>query len=531
MSNQHQYITHRLGLWYSIYRLILACSLTGAFLITYNHLKYNYEYANLYLYSSMSYIVFALIQIVLMRFVKIGSALHLVGMFAVDVFILSLLTFSLSTGVNLHIGLIYMITVFLSSILLDKKFSLIITLLAIIGVTYQNFIGGFFSISLLRDFTNNVLLAFLFLVMYNVGRIALERFKILENMTIHQSEELSQLQQINQSIVQQIDVGYLLINNQLEIVLSNPTACQLLGLPKLNAFEKYPLEIWHDELYQFLQQSELLNIKQTQQHSFNFYCQQSGCKMNIKWRVLYTANEQMMLFILKDTQAINQQVQQLKLAALGQLSASIAHEIRNPLSAIVQANELLKDELPEETKMLSDMISKQSERINNIIHSTLSMAKNDGTNPQDIDLNKFIPQLIDEDLKDVANKIQILLAPSSSIYFDQNQLRQVLVNLIRNALRHNHDDKSVIVRTEMLEHIVWVDVIDFGDGVDKAQQVNLFKPFFSTEINGTGLGLYLSNSFCEANHAILRYVDEQGQGACFRIEGLTHSMANTVQNP
>lgn len=528
MPQQTHHIIQRLGLWYSIYRLVLACCLMAVFLVTYNQLRHHYEYGSLYFYSSILYIVFAFIQMTLMRYYRIGSAKHLIGLFAVDVVILSLMTFSLTHGANLQISLIYMITVFLSSILLDRNISLIITLAAIIAVTYQNFIGGLFNSNLLKDFPNNIFLAFLFLVMYNVGRIAIERFKILENTTIHQSEELNQLQQINQSIMQQIDVGYLLLNQQADIVLANPMACQLLGLPPFTSFEKYPLEIWHDELFNYLQQHQLLNPAPTllRHHSVNFHCQLSGYKMNIKWHMLHTGTEQMTLFILKDTQEIHQQVQQLKLAALGQLSASIAHEIRNPLSAIVQANDLLKDELPDNAQMLSNIISKQSERINQIIHSTLSMAKNDAIQAVEINLNQLIPQIIQEDLRDVETQIALELDSHSCIFFDKNQLRQVLVNLIRNALRHNQSDKQVIVRTLMLEQFIWIDVIDFGTGVEKSQQANLFKPFFSTEINGTGLGLYLSSSFCEANHATLRYVDQPDVGACFRIEGLTCCMAN-----
>lgn len=526
MPIETTYIIHRLGLLYSIYRLVLACSLMLTFVLTFNSLKAYYSYPDLYLYTSITYIIFALVQMTLIRFVNIGSPVHLIAMFAVDVVILGILTFALVHGVNLQIGLIYMIAVFLSSVLLDKKFSLIIMLSAIISVTYQNFIGGIFSSSLLRDFTNNILLAFLFIAMHHVGRIALERFKILENMTIHQSEELSQLQGINQSIMQQIDVGYLLINKQAQIVLSNPRACQLLGLPQLVSYEKYPLEVWQDEFYQYIQEHSLIcPDEHLRHHAFHFHSHQSGYKMNVKWHILHTANEPMTLFILKDTQEINQQVQQLKLAALGQLSASIAHEIRNPLSAIVQANELLKDELSEDAKMLSNMISKQAERINKIIQSTLGMAKNDGVHAVMIHLQDFVQGLLDEDLNDVKEQIQVEIEPESCIYFDQNQLRQVMINLVRNALRHNQSEQAIIIRTQMFEQLVWIDVIDFGQGVEKSQQANLFKPFFSTEINGTGLGLYLSSSFCEANHATLRYIDEY-QGACFRIEGLACQMSN-----
>lgn len=517
------YIVQRLGLWYSLYRLILACSLILVFFSTYNQLKSSYEYPMLYLYTAMIYFAIALLQSIFMRFVAVGSSKHLVFIFWVDVVVLSLLTYSLREGANLQISLIYMITVFISAVLLERKFSLAITLLAIISITYQNLFDLSFGTDNLRSFGNHILLAFLFFVMYNIGRIAIDRFHLLEKTNIYQSTRLDQLQKINQYILQQIDIGYIVLNTHFDIVVSNPMACQLLALPTLASYEKYPLNVWHVELNEYFKQQGLFeNFEEfvTKNNQLLFSCKRSGYQMNIRINTLSTPTEQFILLMLQDTREIHQQVQQLKLAALGQLSASIAHEIRNPLSAIVQANELMRDELPEDSRMLSDMIKKQSDRINQIIHSTLNMARHEGTHPSDIDINQFIEQVVQEDLADAKSSIQLELAPKSCLYFDINQLRQILVNLIRNALRHNDPDYPVIVRTQHHDLHLWIDVIDFGQGVKRQNQHNLFKPFFSTEINGTGLGLYLSHSFCEANQAKLLYVEETGQGACFRIKGL-----------
>jgi two-component system sensor histidine kinase PilS (NtrC family) len=121
-------------------------------------------------------------------------------------------------------------------------------------------------------------------------------------------------------------------------------------------------------------------------------------------------------------------------------------------------------------------------------------------------------------LADAKQKIKLTLSDRIHILFDEKQLRQVLINLIRNALRHNAADAEYIeINVDLKEGRTCIDVIDFGTGVAKRDISQLFKPFFSTEIKGTGLGLYLSHTFCEANHAKLTYVERQ-QGACFRIE-------------
>ena len=224
------------------------------------------------------------------------------------------------------------------------------------------------------------------------------------------------------------------------------------------------------------------------------------------------------LLVLQDARKLNQKVQQLKLAALGQLSASIAHEIRNPLAAIVQANELLADSDLDQQQRLSQMIAKQALRIDCIIQDTLNMVRNKETYPTQLQLNQFIPTFLQEDLADVAQQINYNIQDKMAITFDEAQLRQILINLLRNAIRHNVPAHAKIeLNIYAHESNVRIDVRDFGSGVASQDLAYLFQPFFSTEITGTGLGLYLSRSFCEANQAELNYV-EQKQGACFRIE-------------
>ena len=251
---------------------------------------------------------------------------------------------------------------------------------------------------------------------------------------------------------------------------------------------------------------------------FIFESQLSTYNVHIKVQRLIVPHQALILLRLQDVQQLNQQVQQLKLAALGQLSASIAHEIRNPLAAIVQANELYIGSESEQQHLLQKMISKQSKRINDIIEDTLRMARNDTTHPMLIELDSFLSHLLTEDLSDVQHQIRLEMAEKVIVQFDPKQLTQVLINLIRNALRHNDPDvDQIVLSVRMVQAEVFIDVIDFGNGIEKRDISQLFKPFFSTEIKGTGLGLYLSHSLCEANHAKLSYVEQQ-KGACFRIQ-------------
>ncbi|MDF2418664.1 histidine kinase [Acinetobacter beijerinckii] len=503
---------YRLGVWYSGYRLIISISLLLIYLLTAEQLSANYQYPFLYFYTLICYISINIFQLFLLKIVPLQVSKQLIFIFIIDVICLGLITFS-AGGPNLQLSLLYVIIIFSSAILLNAHLSLIVTLFAVIMVVYQRFIGNFFDYNNLNHLGNSVLLAFLFFVVYAIGRIAVQRFKILETLTFHQSIEIHQLQNINRYILEQIEDGYLVLDESNHIVLTNPAANTLLGIHLPISLEKTPLIKLQPDLFELIRFSDLEDGEE-----FSFESQQSLYTVNVKVKHLIVPEQALVLLILKDAQKITQQVQQLKLAALGQLSASIAHEIRNPLAAIVQANELLKESDAHQQEMLSRMISKQSKRIDSIIQDTLGMAGNRPSEPQIISLVEFFESLLNEDLIDAKQQIKLNLTDRINILFDEKQLRQVLINLIRNALRHNSAEAEYIeVNVDLKEGRTCIDVVDFGSGVAKRDISQLFKPFFSTEIKGTGLGLYLSHTFCEANHAKLTYVERQ-QGACFRIE-------------
>lgn len=506
---------YHLSILYASYRFIIGCCLTVIFLLTFETLNLNYRYPHLYLGILLSFVAISSLQLISLKKIRWRVPLQLSLLFVVDIFALSSLTFAVD-GPNLHLSLIFVITIFAASLLLERHKALVITLIAMIMVIYQQFIGSFFSIASLNNLGNSALLAFLFSVVYTIGRVAVRRFQLLETVNFSQYLELNRLQNINRYILEQIETGYLVIDENYQIVLSNPAACHLLGISKVYSHEKYPLSKAQPDLFELIKYNQLENGEK-----FQFESQLSRYHIQIKVQKLLVPHQTLILLVLQDANKINQQVQQLKLAALGQLSASIAHEIRNPLAAIVQANELLTDSDEHQQKLLSGMIRKQSQRIDRIIQDTLDMVRNKHTYPSAIRLKAFIQQLILEDLSDIRSKIKVYIPQDCSISFDEAQLRQVLINLLRNAIRHNAPDASHIeVKVSQHKQHVYIDVRDFGEGVSIKDQKFLFQPFFSTEITGTGLGLYLSHSFCEANQAQLNYIQEE-PGACFRIKCLS----------
>jgi len=230
------------------------------------------------------------------------------------------------------------------------------------------------------------------------------------------------------------------------------------------------------------------------------------------------------LVFLEDVSRLQEQAQQLKLAALGRLTANIAHEIRNPLSAISHASELMLEEQrgPTQDRLLR-IIQDNSRRLDRMVRDVLELTRRDQVHPETIRLAAFLPSFIDEFAQNEripASSFALEVHEASEIEFDRVHLQQVLWNLLRNAWRHSRQrEASVHVVVRRQTNRVELDVIDDGEGVPTHLRQQLFEPFFTTYSRGTGLGLYIAREMCAANAAILEYVEPQAQagGADFRI--------------
>ena len=516
MKHATQLNRYHLGRWYASYRFLIAFSLLLIASLGYYSDVITIPYENSHLYILFLYFLLSAGQWLMLRYTHIAASYQLLALFIVDIGILTSLSFA-SAGANFQVSLMFVMTIFTASLLLDRHKALSVTLVAVICVVYQHFIGSLFDAAAsLNNISNSVLLAMLFFCVYALGQFAIRRFEVLENVNLSQAQELRRLKDISSYILDQIEHGYLVLDENYHVVLTTPAACNFLGISPIHAYEKQPLYSVQPELFDVLHLERLIEGEK-----FQFEAKHSLYQLHVRIQTLRIPHQTFTLLVLEDARTINQRVQQLKLAALGQLSASIAHEIRNPLAAIVQANELSQGSDLEQQAMLSKLIDKQAKRIDRIIEDTLSMVRNRQTDTTVIHLEDFLRNFLNENFANHITKINTFIENSVTISFSEDQLRQVLINLVRNALHHNQSsDNNVELHVYTQHNHVRIEIRDFGTGIASSDISSLFQPFFSTEINGTGLGLYLSHSFCEANQAKLYYVEQQ-QGACFRIECLS----------
>lgn len=215
--------------------------------------------------------------------------------------------------------------------------------------------------------------------------------------------------------------------------------------------------------------------------------------------------------VVEDLGRLERRAQQLKLASMGRLSASIAHEIRNPLAAIRHANGLLGERLDSPVQQrLAAIVEDNCVRINRIIEDVLSISRRGSAAPEPIAVAAFLARVIAEYVvqSDVdPTRVDCLIESDEPIWFDAGNLRQIVLNLLGNALRHSSlAPRAVRITWSRERGALTLSVSDDGPGVPQSVRDHLFEPFLTTEARGTGLGLYLARELCSANAARIRYL-------------------------
>jgi two-component system, NtrC family, sensor histidine kinase PilS len=230
------------------------------------------------------------------------------------------------------------------------------------------------------------------------------------------------------------------------------------------------------------------------------------------------------VIFLEDLTRIQLEARQLKLAALGRLTANIAHEIRNPLGAIGHAAELLKEEamLDDTARRLVSIIHDNTQRLDRMVNDVLRLRRSDTAHREAFNLAAYLRTFVEQfcRIQKLPREVfELDLRADPEVEFDRSHLNQVMWNLCRNAARHCSRRKGsirIVVEGGRDEGLARLDVIDDGPGVTPALRSQLFEPFFTTAAGGTGLGLYIAREVCEANKARLDYL-ETPTGARFRV--------------
>jgi two-component system sensor histidine kinase PilS (NtrC family) len=342
-----------------------------------------------------------------------------------------------------------------------------------------------------------------------------------EALAEQRGSDLANLAQVNDLIIRRMKTGVLLVDEGNHILQINESAWMLVGNPGV---EQRDLGTVAPELSR-----RLYHWRSTHEHDANAVALAEGAPEIIpRFTRLSAHDDSNVLIFLDDTSLVSQRAEQLTLTTLGRLSASIAHEIRNPLAAIRYSAQLLaeSDAIGDADQRMVEIINNHCGRVNEIIENILQLSRRERSRPESLDLNTWAVRFVDEykEANDIGrDSLRPLLYPRPvEALADPQHLQQVVWNLVQNALRYGRlpDEPArvmVIARLASDAGPPLLEVIDRGPGIPPKVAAQIFEPFFTTHQYGTGLGLYLAKQMCDANQASLEYVPVAGGGSCFRI--------------
>jgi two-component system sensor histidine kinase PilS (NtrC family) len=345
-----------------------------------------------------------------------------------------------------------------------------------------------------------------------------------EELARNRASDLYSLQRLNEQIVQHMQTGILLVNSEGVVRIMNKSAAGFLAPERPITVEQgRQLADYCPELaYQFQ------HWKDSGVHRAKPFTVMEGTPPVIAhFRELQTNANQEALIFVEDYTPVTQYAQSLKLNSLGRLTASIAHEIRNPLGAISHAAQLLlesPDLAPSDTRM-AEIIQHHCERVNQTVESVMQISRREPPKPEYLTLAPWLTEFVGEYLHALSRPAEVTIRCDYKellVEFDPENLQRVFANLLDNALRHSklatgREIARIEVELDSGLHLCQIDIIDNGAGVPPAEQSKLFEPFYTTMSEGSGMGLYLCKELCEINNADLDYRRTRSGESCFRI--------------
>ena len=430
-------------------------------------------------------------------------------------------------GISSGLGILLVLPVAALVVLADHRDAFLIAAVAAIGVLVQQVFVTLADSTPTTDYTAaGVLGVVLFGIALSLWPVA-NRLRESEALVRKQELDLANLAHLSQYIVQHLRESILVIDPQDRIRLINESAAQMLGDDKA-----YPDVLIGEAAPQLLYLLE--TWRQSSSHTAvfpnadpTFVSADGGRVIRAHFAPLGAASPTPVIVFLEDTSLMAERVQQSKLAALGRLSASIAHEIRNPVGAMSHAGQLLAESpnISAEDRRLTEIIRNNADRVSGIINNVLRLSKREETQAERLLLQSWCEEFHEEFCETMQwprERVRVGgLAAGIEVRVDPSQLRQIVWNLCENALKHGvqqSSDQIVEIRYGRMNPTArpFLEIADRGPGVAAEHAERIFEPFFSGG-RGTGLGLFLARELAQTNGATLLYEARPGGGSIFRL--------------
>ena len=458
----------------------------------------------------LSYFIFSCLSAILTWLKKPNIDINLPTQMLIDIsFIISIMY--AQQDQPLGVGILLIIAIASASLISQGRLPLFYAAFATIGILFAQTLSFFASNKASESYTSSIMLSLSCFATAWLAYSLAKRAQVSETLAFERGTDVKNMAQINALIAHEMPAGILVMDQSFKIKHHNIQAKTLLDLD-LDDLQHKSLNEVSPEINLIMQ--EWLH----EPNQSNGSIKPNVIKINALSRELHLRflpvseiRSQGCVIFIEDWSQMQTQAHQIKLAALGRLTANIAHEIRNPLSAISHANQLLQEEdnSPSNERMLQ-IIADNVARVDQIIKDVLELNRRDRTNQETIDLGLFITDFYTQFCaveKIPVPSFKLVICPSNTfISFDRRHLNQILWNLCKNGWRHcKQIDASMVLMVTALakSQEVRIDVSDDGDGIAVEVRHHLFEPFFTTEKSGTGLGLYIARELADANGAKL----------------------------
>lgn len=464
--------------------------------------------------ASLIYVVAVMLSFVLLRLRWPRFVVQLAMQVGCDIAALSVISYA-SGGIQSNIGLLLLISLAAAGMISRGRITLFFAALASIAALLEHSYEVLYDHAMVAQYVQVGLLCVSYFAVawlaHTLAKYAMESQQLAQR----RGHDLASLSEANRLVMRDMQDGVLVVDEHGAIMQMNPGAERLLRRsvsPGSLLSETLPVLFGQYAMW-----------KQTGSASRDTLQLGAGVQARLRFVSIERDTAHGAVIFLEDMQRVQAEAQQIKLAALGRLTVNIAHEVRNPLSAISYATELLREEQPDaKQQRMLQIVLDNTQRINQIVQDVMQLNRRDRVQNEVFELGTMLRTFVEEfNLAERLDPGVVTLAEvhNAKVSFDRGHLRQVLWNLCRNALRYGRKlPGSLALTTSVTDGRVLLDVQDDGPGISAEHQSRLFEPFFTTATDGTGLGLYIAKELCEANGAMLEYHGGgRRKGARFRI--------------
>ena len=509
----------------NVFRLLVAVMLLGLFFASGDPRFFGDRYPALFSATAAGYLVFSVVSGLAIRQRWVSAGLQALAQITADIAAIVILMHA-SGGITSGLGGLLVVFLGAGSLVLPLQAPVIFAALAALAVLGEQFFSQLGGVSDAGNYSAaGILGAIIFAISMAVRPLA-RRIQISEALARQRGVDLANLSELNEYIVQHLRESIVVVDADNKIRLINGSAAQLLGAPEPSHGQ--PLSRASEDLNDYLNNWRAdPTIKSHTE--FTMIADDNSARLAAHIALLGKGDGRQgpVLIFVEDSSIMNARVQQSKLASLGRLSASIAHEIRNPVGAMSHAGQLLAEsaQLSDDEKRLTEIIRTHSERVSHIIDNVLQLSRRESSRPERFQLEPWLEDFAQEFTRTLELQEGELAAASVEqgleVRMDPSHLRQVLWNLCDNAVKYASETGGILVELHagriQRTGQPFLEVLDQGHGVDPTTVDKIFEPFYTDRSGGTGLGLYISRELCELNRATLVYQDREQGGSIFRV--------------